>query len=248
MIIDAHAHLDGAELHPMVVPECQSHDVHTIVVSSIAGYRHYPSLEQVQQANADMAAVQRSHPDLVRCYCYINPRHGTAAVTELRRNVEERGMSGLKLWVATTADDPMVFPIIETAIEYRLPILMHAWRKSIGQLSYESTAGNIAAIAARYPEARIIMAHLGGQVESAMNTIAPHPNVYTDTSGTPINAGAVRIAVDRLGAGRVVFGSDMHGVCLAHSIGKVVAADLQPEEMSMVMGGTMAGLLAQVRT
>src|SRR5699024_8101720 len=119
---------------------------------------------------------------------------------------------GIKLWVATTADDPLVFPIVEQAIAYRIPILMHAWRKTTGQLPYESNAENIAQIAARYPEAQIIMAHLGGQVESAMNAIAPYANVYTDTSGTPINAGAVRIAVDRIGPERVVFGSDMHGV------------------------------------
>ena len=91
------------------------------------------------------------------------------------------------------------------------------------------------------------MAHLGGQVESAMNTIAPFANVYTDTSGTLINTGAVRTAVDRLGPERVVFGSDMHGVCLGHSIGKVVAADLPRAQQEMVMGGTMARLLSEVR-
>lgn len=247
MIIDAHAHLRDAQLHPMVVAECAAHGVDKIMVSSIASYQHYPDLAQVQQANADLVAVQADHPDLVVCYCYVNPRHGKAALTDLRRNVEERGMVGIKLWIATTADDPLVYPIVEQAIEYRIPILMHAWRKTTGQLPYESNAENIARIATRYPEVQIIMAHLGGQVESAMNAIASCPNVYTDTSGTPINAGAVRIAVDRLGPERVVFGSDMHGVCMGHSIGKVVAADLTAQEMDMIMGGTMARLLEGVR-
>lgn len=245
--IDAHAHLDGATLHPMVLEECAAHGVDRIMVSSIANYSHYPTLEQVRRANDNLYVVQRDHPGFVEGYCYVNPRHGTQAVSELRRNIEERDMVGLKLWVATTADDPLVFGVVEAAIEYRLPILMHAWRKTAGQLPYESTAMEIANIATRYPEARIIMAHLGGQVESAMNAVAGCPNVYTDTSGTPSNTGAVRIAVDRLGPGRVVFGSDMHGVCLGHSIGKVIAADLQPEELAMIMGGTMAGLLDEVR-
>lgn len=247
MIIDAHAHLRGSELPPEMVEECATHGVDSIMVSSIASFRHYPTLEQVQQANAHLAAVQRDHPDLVLSYCYVNPRHGDAALTDLRRNVEDRGMVGIKLWIATTADDPLVFPIVEQAIDYRIPILMHAWRKTTGQLPYESSAQNVAGIAARYPEAQIIMAHLGGQVESAMNAVAPYPNVRTDTSGTPSNSGAVRIAVDRLGAERVVFGSDMPGNCLAHNIGKVVAADLSPEQNEMIMGGTMAQLLQEVR-
>lgn len=247
MIIDAHAHLRGGQLHPQTLEECAAHGVDTIMVSSIAGYQHYPSLEQVQAANADLVAVHRDHPDLVACYCYVNPRHGSAALEDLRRNVEERAMVGIKLWVATTADDPLVYPVVEQAIEYRIPILMHAWRKTAGQLPYESTAAHIARIGARYPEARIIMAHLGGQVESAMNTIAPYPNILTDTSGTPINSGAVRTAVDRLGAERVVFGSDLPGVCLGHSIGKVVAAELAPEERAQVLGATMAQLLTEVR-
>ncbi|HLS64281.1 MAG TPA: amidohydrolase family protein [Ruania sp.] len=247
MIIDAHAHLQGATLHPQVLEECAVHRVDRVLVSSIAGYRHYPTLDQVQQANRDLGAVHREHPDLVACYCYVNPRHGSAAIEDLRRNVEERGMVGIKLWVATTADDPRVFPVVEQAIAYRVPILVHAWRKTTDQLPYESTAEHVASLAGRYPEARILMAHLGGQVESAMNTIAPFANVYTDTSGTLINTGAVRTAVDRLGPERVVFGSDMHGVCLGHSIGKVVAADLPPAQHEMVMGGTMARLLAEVR-
>lgn len=246
MIIDAHAHLKGAVLHPRIVEECAAHGVDTIMVSSIANFHPYPTLEQVREANTDLLAVRQGHPDLVKCYCYVNPRHGRPALDDLRRNVDA-GMVGVKLWVATTADDPLNFPIVEAAIEHRLPILMHSWRKTVGQMPYESTAQHIANLATRYPEARIIMAHLGGQVESAVNTIAGCPNVYTDTSGSLNSSGAVRLAVDRLGPERVVFGSDMHGVCLGHSIGKVVAADLAEAESTMIMGGTMAGLLAEVR-
>ena len=245
MIIDAHVHLAGSELHPMVESECASLGVDKIMVSAIANFQPYPSFEQVRQSNDDLHVVKQQHPDFVECYCYVNPRHGEDALEDLRRNVD-RGMIGVKLWIATLADDPLVHPIIEEAIEHRLPILMHSWRKAAGQGPYESTAMHIANIATRYPEAKIIMAHLGGQVESAMAAVADCPNVYTDTSGTPGTGGAVRLAVDRLGPERVVFGSDMHGACLGHNIGKVVAADLSPEATAMVMGGTMANLLAGV--
>ncbi|WP_179229255.1 amidohydrolase family protein [Parenemella sanctibonifatiensis] len=246
VVIDAHAHLHGAELDPGVEEECEAHGVDRIVVSSIANFRAFPSFEQVRQANADLLAVRQRRPDLVECYCYVNPRHGAEGLADLRRNIAE-GMVGIKLWIATTADDPRVDPFVELAVEHRMPILMHAWRKTVGQGPYETTAAHIASIAARHPDARIIMAHLGGQVESAMTTIAPYANVLTDTSGTLNSSGAVRMAVERLGPERVVFGSDMHGNCLAHNIGKVVSADLPAEDAALVMGGTMQRLLAEVR-
>jgi hypothetical protein len=105
----------------------------------------------------------------------------------------------------------------------------------------------VANLARRYPEARIIMAHMSGQVESSMNLIAPYKNVYTDTSGTPIGNGEVRIAVDRLGAERVVFGSDLYGACLASNIGKVLGAGLTPEQFELVMGKNMERLLMEVK-
>lgn len=35
------------------------------------------------------------------------------------------------------------------------------------------------------------MAHLGGQVESATNAVAPYSNIHVDTSGTPIGGAEV---------------------------------------------------------
>jgi uncharacterized protein len=249
MIIDAHTHLTAGDstLTATAVAECERLGVDRIVCSAIAGYRHYPTFEQVSRSNDELYGVMRAHPDLVKGYCYVNPRHGKPALDDLRRRIEEQGMIGIKLWVATRADDPLVDPVIQQAIAYRAPILVHAWRKTVGQLSYESTAQDVARLGERYPEASIIMAHLGGQTESAMNAIAPYPNIRTDTSGSLIGGAEVAIAVQRLGAERVIFGSDLHGGDLAVNIGKIIAADLSPADQALVLGGNMAALLAEVR-
>jgi len=248
MIIDAHAHLtaEDSTLTDTAVAECARLGVDRIVCSTIAGYRHYPTPEQVWRSNDAQVAAMRAHPDLVLGYCYVNPRHGRAALDDLRRRIEDQGMVGIKLWVATRCDDPLVDPVIEQAIEYRAPVLVHAWRKTVGQLPYESTAEDVARLGRRYPEAAIIMAHLGGQTESAINAIAPYPNIRVDTSGSLIGGGEVAIAVQRLGADRVVFGSDLHGGDLAANIGKILAADLTPRDQDLVLGGTMEKLLAGV--
>jgi predicted TIM-barrel fold metal-dependent hydrolase len=246
-MIDAHIHLSGSDLHPETLAEGDRLGVRLFVGSSLGDFRYQPTFDEVCKANDDMAAVVRRHPDRVRGYCYVNPRHGMPALEDFRRRIEDGGLTGLKLWVATLCSDPLVFPFIEQAIAYRIPILIHSWRKTVGQLPYESAPAHVADLARRYPEARIIMAHLGGQVESAMNTIAPYPNVRVDTSGTPIGAAEVAIAVERLGAERVIFGSDLPIGCLASNLGKIIGADLSPEAFRLVTGGNMERLLSEVK-
>lgn len=242
-IVDAHIHLSGSELPEQVLIDGDRYGVDLFVCASIAGYRHYPTFDEVHRTNADAVAVMRRHPERVACYCYVNPRRGADALAELRRRIEDDGMVGVKLWVATLVDDPLVYPFVELAIGYNVPLLVHAWRKTVGQLAYESTASHVARLAARYPEAKLLMAHLGGQVESAMNAVAPYPNICVDTSGTPVGGAEVALAVRRLGASRVVFGSDLPGASMASNIGKVLGAGLSPAELDLVLGDNMRRLL-----
>lgn len=246
-MIDAHIHLYRSDLYPGTLEEGERLGIKQFVCSAVLNMGYYPDFATIQGANDDLVNVIRRHPDRIAGYCYVNPRHGEKSLNDFRRRIEDQGMVGLKLWVSTLCDDPLVFPYIEQAIEYQAPILIHAWRKTVGQLAYETTAAHVANLAGRYPEARILMAHFAGQVESSMNLIAPYPNVYTDTSGTPIGGGEVSLAVKRLGAERVIFGSDLYGACLASNIGKVMGAGLSPEQIDMIMETNMARLLAEVR-
>lgn len=241
-MIDAHIHLRGSDLHPRTISEGDRLGVRLFVASSIASYNHYPTYEQVLKSNDDMVEVSRRHPGRVVGYCYVNPRHGQAALEDYKKRIEDQGMIGLKLWVATLCNDPLVFPFIEQSIGYNVPILIHSWRKTVGQLAYETMPEHVADLARRYPEAKIIMAHMGGQVESAMNAIEPYNNVYTDTSGTPIGGHEVMLSVERLGAERVIFGSDLPA-CLASNIGKIVGAGLSDEQFQLVMETNMQRLL-----
>lgn len=244
--IDAHTHLDGGRFDPEVLVAGERLGIDLFLCSNIGGFHPHPGLDEVREMNAVLAGELRRHPDHLRGYCYVNPRFGRDSLDDLRRNVEDRGMIGIKLWIATLADDPLADPILEYAAEHRLIVLAHAWRKTVGRFPYESTAENIAAAARRHPDVRFLMAHLGGQPESAVNTVRSLPNVAVDTSGTIIGAGEVSLAVQRLGPDRVVFGSDLHHIDLAANVGKVLGAGLDAATEERVFGGTVAGWLAEV--
>jgi len=248
--IDAHAHLLNGRFDPACFDVGDRLGIGWFLCSNI-GTHHYvpcPGLDEIRAMNRVLAGELRLHPDRLRGYCYVNPRHGKAGLDDLRRNVEEHGMIGVKLWIATLVSDPATGPILEYAAARRLIVLAHAWRKTVDRFPFESTAVHVAQAARRHPQVRFVMAHLGGQPESAINTVRDLPNVAVDTSGSIIGAGEVRLAVDRLGAERVVFGSDLHHVDLAATVGKVLAAGLSSEEEDLVFGGNIARWLDEVGT
>lgn len=245
-VIDAHTHLDAGRFDPRVFDLGDRLGIDLFLCTDIGAFVAHPGIDEVREMNRTLAGELRRHPDRLRGYCYVNPRYGAATMDDLRRSVEEAGMIGIKLWIATLADDPLCDPILEYAAEHRLIVLAHAWRKTVDRFPYESTAEHIARAAARHPDTRFIMAHLGGQPESAVDAVLPYPNVLADTSGTIIGAGEVALAVERLGAGRVVFGSDLHHVDLTETVGKVLGAGLDREAQDLVFGGNVARWLGEV--
>lgn len=245
--IDAHTHLEDGRFDPDVIRRGADLGIDLFLCSNIGAFVAHPSIDEVREMNRVLVGELDRHPDHLRGYCYVNPRYGRDSLDDLRRNVEEHGMIGVKLWIATLADDPLCDPVLEYAAERRLIVLAHAWRKTVGGFPYESTAEHIAAAARRHPETRFLMAHLGGQADSAINTIRDLPNVAVDTSGTIIGAGEVALAVARLGVDRVVFGSDLHHVDLSVNVGKVLGAGLDAESEQRVFGGTVAAWLAEVQ-
>ena len=141
-------------------------------------------------------------------FCYVTPAFPKEAVAEIERCVGGHAMAGVKLWVARRATDPGLDPIMEAAVAKDVPVLQHAWLKTTGNLPGESTPFDVADLARRHPGARIIMAHLNGVGYRGIEALVDVPNVAVDTSGGDPESGMVEAAVRRLGAHRVVYGSD----------------------------------------
>ena len=130
-------------------------------------------------------------------------------------------------------DDPKMYPIAEKMIEYGKPIMIHAMAKAFGQLPLESDPCQVANLARRYPELKIIMAHMGGDFIYGCSAIEDCPNVLTDISGTYCETGMVEHGVRTLGADRVLFGSDAPGASFINNLAKVMTAEISPDSLSM---------------
>lgn len=185
-------------------------------------------------------------PGRVLGYCYVDPGYGREALEEIRRCVADRGFMGIKLYNEHTCTDPVVFPIVELAIELGVPILHHASHSHyfVEDQPQMSDAGHLAELARRYPEAMLICAHItgGGDWEWAVKAARHAPNLFLDTSGSVTDEGSVEMAVSVVGADRILFGCDSS---MTAGVGKIRAADLSRQDKEKVLGGNMQRLLGR---
>jgi predicted TIM-barrel fold metal-dependent hydrolase len=130
-----------------------------------------------------------------------------------------------------------------------VPILHHA-----GHLHYFlddqphiSDGGHFAELARRYPEAKLICAHIcgGGDWEWTIKALRHAPTVFLDTSGSVTDEGTVEMAARVLGADRLVFGCDLS---MTASVGRIRGADLSAQDKAKILGGNMTKLLQRQKS
>ncbi len=188
----------------------------------------YPPVEEVRQGNEEVFGLIDRHPGFVYGLVYVNPNH-TETLSILEESFQHPGVVGIKLWISCRDEhgrlDP-IYPVFELATARKIPVLCHSFYRTGGNLSGELSPSDIAHLATRYPEARLVMAHMGGQWLWGVRAIKPYPNVWTDFSGSRAYFGSLEFAVRELGSDRVVYGSDAFIRAFAPMLAKVAASDL----------------------
>lgn len=211
---------------------------------SILTSRRPATVDGFRECNRWMADGMRRFPGRVLGYCYVNPGYGHEALEEIRRCVGDRGFIGIKLYNEYTCTEPVVFPIVELAIELGVPILQHASHSHyfVEDQPRMSGAGHLAELARHYPEAMLICAHIsgGGDWEWTVKALRHVPNVLLDTSGSVTDAGTVELAAKVAGVERLVFGCDSS---MTAGAGKIRGANLNIQDKAKILGGNMMGIL-----
>src|SRR5438270_902769 len=74
-------------------------------------------------------------------------------------------------------------------------VFQHTWIKAGGNPPGESSPTDLAALAARHPDAALICGHTGGQWELGIRAVRASPNISIDLGGFDPTAGVVEAAV-----------------------------------------------------
>ncbi|MPY90247.1 MAG: amidohydrolase family protein [Luteitalea sp.] len=217
-------------------------------------WKHDPLPEDFRHQNDEVLTAIRGREDRAFGFVYLNPKYLQESLAELDRCVRDGPMVGVKLWVAQRCNTPAVEAIFARAGDLKAVVYQHTWLKIGGAPAYsgggnlpgESTPQELAEVAIRHPNVRLICGHTGGDWEPGIRAIRACPHVSAGIGGSHPTRGIVEMAVRELGAERVIYGSDAGGRSYASQLAKVIGADISEPEKTLILGGNLQRLLRPI--
>ncbi len=211
--------------------------------------------------NAWYLEWSRRHPKRLIGFAAVQPAGGRRSLEALERALDA-GLCGVGELLPQAqgfdVDDPVFRRVVEMAAARRIPITLHATDPASGPAAGPRTPlDGYVRLAREHPEAILILAHWGGGLafNGAPGGEPLPPNLYFDTAASPLlyDSGVFRRAVARVGAGRILYGSDYP--LLLHPrvsrvpefgrfLGEITGAGLDPEERAQVLGTNIRRLLS----
>jgi predicted TIM-barrel fold metal-dependent hydrolase len=246
MIFDMHMHIEESTAlgWQMSADDCiRAMDEAGVERSAVMTLTDLPGLNP--QGLELIAEACERYPDRLYGFVRLNPAHLETSKQLLKQAITDLDFKGLKLHPVSTLQHPggvATIELIRLAGELGVPTLFHCGDEAL------STPLSIAQAAAACPDATIILGHMGGyfHVDEALDVAEQFPNIILETSAMPYPE-KIRAAVERVGAERVVFGSDGPVSSPSLERQKVVIAELGEEAAGLVLGGnaeTLLGLTA----
>lgn len=188
--------------------------------------------------NAGMRNAAKHVDMFLPCAC-VNPQLGKEAVEEFEKAVKEWGFRGLKLMPPKHGYrivDDIVYPLLQKATDLKVPVSIHSSQE-------QCHPADIGFMALEFPNVSFIMDHMGYRyfVRQALLAAKHAPNLYLATTAVP-EPGFIKSAINKLGAERVVFGSNGPMMPPDLQLEVVRRVGLNPEDEALVLGGNAARL------
>ncbi len=241
MIVDAHCHLGGPDsgdkveqsLHGLIkrMDDCKVDKAVAFPFNDEnAGVSFFRS-------NSFIADAQKESKGRIIGFARLDPHAREKAILEAKRCVEKLNLRGFKLHPTAQnffPDHPIVLKIIKFAIKYDIPVIFDNGK-------HESQNTEIAELAKKAPEAKIILAHMRG--EGFIEACEEVHNLYLGTVKAKVDD--IVKSVDTLGADRIIAGSDSpYASMYFEMVDKFEQIDtLSDEEKEKIKGKNIAGLL-----
>ncbi len=237
MIIDAHQHFAGCFVFDHHVGESELIGAMDENGVDAAMVMPFPGTDKEAKVHDAIEELGKKYPGRIYGMISINP-HGDYDVymQEVARCVQ-KGFKALKIHPLGHACPVMTKSadrVFEAAHIFKLPVLVHT-----GLGAPFALPSVVIPRARQYPDMKIVLSHAGAYIYSAEAELVAQecPNVYLETSwvGAPHR---VKSFVKKIGAERVMFGSDLPDN-MANELGKYRSIKgLSQEEMALCLGGT----------
>jgi hypothetical protein len=247
-IFDCHGHLGVHPDFPAYKhsPEemLQVMDLLNIEILAITSTRACYS--DCPRGNAEVAEVLRRYPQRFRGYVTVNPRPPGEALRELERwscfhcppliklhpDLHQYPVNGehyRSIWDFANQTHAVVLVHTSESDPNCAPLL-------VGPVAHE------------FPQAKIILGHCGVTwrgYEQSFEVGASASNTFLDITGSQSHRTIIERAVARLGAHRVLFGSDMPYLEAAMVLGRILSARISDTDREEILRGNFTRLLEE---
>lgn len=244
-IIDAHMHLG---------PYFQFHIAHNDAPGLIAemdrlGIRQgwiaaHAAIEgDAPRGNDEAAEAVRAYPGRFLGYVVADPHYPEETGPELERRFATPEFKMIKIHPGLAQypiDGPGYDPVWEFARAKQCPVLTHAWTGDA-----HCGPGPVRRLMKRHPGLRLIFGHalFHATFEEAAGVAREFDAVMLDITTSNHAYGMIEHAVNTIGAGRLLYGSDMPFISAAAAIGKVLYANISDAAKAKILGANAQELL-----
>lgn len=210
------------------------------VTSTRACYNDCP------RGNAEIDELLKQYPQRFLGYITVNPNPPGQALQQLERWAHFHQPPLIKLHPALhhyPVTGPHCRPIWDYANATGAVVLVHTWDSDpdCGPLLFPD-------IANQHPRARILLGHSGVTwrgYHQAMEAAAKAPNLYLELCGSQRHRLIVERAVDRVGAERILFGSDMPYLEASMTLAHVLTARISDAAKEKILRTNFLRLIAE---
>lgn len=247
-IYDCHGHLGSHPDFPRVkdsakemVEVMDSLNIEVLAITSTrACYNDGPA------GNAEVAEALKQYPLRFRGYVTVNPNPEGEALRELERWDYFHHPPLIKMHPDLhkyPVHGPKYRPAWDYANQTRAMVLVHTWDS-------DANCGPLllSPIAREFPQVRIIVGHSGVTwrgYEQSMELAKAAPNTFLDITGSQSHRTIIERLVTCVGAGRVLFGSDLPFLEAAMPLGRILAARISDAEKEQILRDNFLGLLEE---
>lgn len=199
----------------------------SIVSSSLA------ILYDFQEGNKELRKIIDSYNKKLYGYVVVNPNYFELSKRELKFYLGFKNFVGVKFHPKHCQQSICSYEsrkLLKVIEDYQVPLLLHTYSSSL------ETPRNLLKITQDFSNLKIILAHMGGDNWKAGIEVAQKvKNTYLEICCSHPARDKIREAVDRIGARRVLFGSDSTLLDPAFALGMVKDADISQKEKELIL-------------
>lgn len=240
LIIDCHAHM-GPWFNFAIVANDAAGMIRTMDlcgIDTIVSSPHTCIGPDYRAGNEEAMAAAAEHPGRIVPYVTVNPNYPADEIRgEIARWEAQGPLKGFKIHPSChqkKADCETYRIVWEHAQAHSLPVLCHSW-------AGDSLGGPkiLAGLADEYPQVSVLVAHSAtnwDMIDEACAEAAERDNLCLDMTGSALLYLALETMVDRVGAEKVLYGSDIPFIDPRPGLGRVALSRLSDDDKRKVLG------------